>query len=769
MRLQNTFNALARWSTLLAFGLLPFLFIPISWITISQSKVTLMVILLFISALGWIVSRLAEGTVNVPARIVLVVGALLPFAYLVSVLVSGFTSLSLVGTGIEQDTLAAACIWFAALSLPVLIFSENSQRSIKALNALFVGGLVIAVLQVLHLFFPAALSMGGVLTGQTGNAFGSWHDFGILLGFFVFLGATLFSSSAIEGKVRYLYMAVVGLSLFLLVIVNPFDVWIALGTISFIFLLNRFLQERRLSAMSAIQQKSRKYLIIAVIILSVFFGAFGNFVTNVLPAPLKIANLEVRPSWRGTIMISRQVLVSPTTLLFGVGPNTFTQKWGLHKPLDINSTPFWNADFSTGVSSVPTSFITTGILGILAWVALLITLLWLTFKHVFRKNGSGSSSPLVEPIALSAVFLFAFYVLYTPGPALSIFSFLIFGLFIALAVSLGLIPSKTISFRENLIGRVVMLGVVAFGLIIALTGAGIGRALLSDTVLNHGIVTYNNTSDIEKSSALIASAIAISPQNDRAQRSAVELGLLQLQKLISTADPKDEKSKKQLEATLNDTIKHGLDAVSIKGSGYQNWLELASLYSQLVTISIEGAYDNARNAYSRARAENPNNPFPYLQLAQLELLQKKPDAALQYLSSSIQLKADFAPAFYLASLIYASKKDFKSATVAATQAVKSVPDDPLGWFNLGNMYYATADYANASQAFQQALVRQPQYSNAIYMLGLTYYKLNKTADAIKSFEDLDKLNPKQDAIQQILTNLRAGKAPIPQTQEPIGN
>ncbi|HEY4514175.1 MAG TPA: tetratricopeptide repeat protein [Candidatus Paceibacterota bacterium] len=758
-KLRVASDALAYWAMLFAFGLLPFFFIPVPWASIAQSKVALMSVLLVLSALGWIVSRLIDGTFRVPATIIITVASLLPIAYLISVLVSGSTTLSLVGTGVEQDTLAAALIWFATLILAAAAFSGSAHRSVSALHALFIGGLILAVLQALHLFFPSALSLGGPLTGQTGNAFGSWHDLGILFGFFVFLGAAVLIKGGVEGNTRYLYLTVSTISLLLLIVANLFDVWVALGVVSLVFLLLELIKRRRTSGRFAIDFRAQKYLI-ALVLISVFFAFFGSYVNNVLPNPLKVANFEARPSWLGTFQISKQALVSPKTLLFGVGPNTFTKEWGLHKPIEINATPFWNADFSTGIGSIPTSFVTVGITGFLAWLSLLVALVWLAYKLAFREENSPLSR-LVGPLVLGVLFLFAYYVLYVPGPALSIFAFLMLGLLLAVAATANLIPMQSFELKGDWTGRVRMLGIVAFGLIFVFAGAGVARALLSDLTLNRGIVVFNNTGDIEKASSLVSRSIAISPQNDRAQRSAVQLGLLHLQKLVATADPSDENAKKLLQETISKTIQHGLDAVSSGGSAYQNWLELAALYGQLAGANIEGAYDNARNAYSRAQIENPNNPFPYLQLAQLELLQNKTDAALQYLASAVELKPDFAAAYYLASQIYALNSDFQNAIPAATSAVQSASDDPLGWYNLGTIYYASGDYGGASAALEQALLRQPQYSNAMYVLALTYYKLDRTQDAIKIFEDLNKLNPNQEIVLQALLNLRRGEAPVP--------
>ena len=169
-----------------------------------------------------------------------------------------------------------------------------------------------------------------------------------------------------------------------------------------------------------------------------------------------------------------------------------------------------------------------------------------------------------------------------------------------------------------------------------------------------------------------------------------------------------------------------------------------------------------RAAYQKALKQNPTSPFPLLQLARLELLENHADAALQDLVSAVQLKPDYAPAYYLASQIYASQKDFKDAIPAAAKAASFAPDDPIGWYNLGGIAYVGGDYADAAAAEEQALARNPQFANALYILGLSYYELKRPADAIKTFETLDKLDPGQEIVATILTNLRAGRAPLPQ-------
>jgi len=229
--------------------------------------------------------------------------------------------------------------------------------------------------------------------------------------------------------------------------------------------------------------------------------------------------------------------------------------------------------------------------------------------------------------------------------------------------------------------------------------------------------------------------------------------------MLAQTDAQDEAARARLQATLEETIQNGLAAVAINGNDYQNWLELAGLYQQLAGVKVESAYENARSAYQRARMENPSSPLPLFQLAQLELLEGNTDAALKNLAAAVQLKPNFAAAYYAASQIYASGNELENALAAATLATQYAPQDPLAWYNAGAIAYAAKDYPRAIAALEQALTLQSNYANAAYVLGLAYYDAGRTADSLKMFEALGALDPGQQIVQDAITNLRAGKSP----------
>lgn len=745
---------------ILLISLLPIFFIPILWITTVQAKAILIVVLLLIAAVTWITARFLEGSVRVPASLMFTAGLLIPLAYAFSVAFSGIAQISLVGSGIEQDTLAFACILYAMLALSALIFSREQQSGVKALRGLVIGVFSLLALQVVHLAVPS-LSLGGVIASQTGNAFGNWHEFAIILGFFVILGLAIRTTGAAAGLWKYLILLTSILSLALLFIANFFDVWVALCVAATIALCVEILCTRAQSGHVAFLWRTHGVWA-GVIAIAIFSMVFGGSINNVLPSRVKISHAEVSPSWQGTMEIGGAALTQPISLFFGSGPNTFAREWGLYKPASVNQTAFWNTDFNAGRGAIPTSFVTTGILGILAWVLFVAVLLAAAIRALMRRAHDAPETMYAAALALASGYLIVFFVLYAPGPALSTLIFLSSGMLVAFSFHARLMRPRFLSLRGRSVRSIAQSAALTiFGLVVIIAPLGVLQALSSEILLNRSIVVFDETKDTQATSDLIKKALWVNPSNTRAHRLAIQLGLVQLQNMVAQGDSQSEAVRAQLQATIQATIQHGLDAVAINAEDYQNWLELAGFYQQLAGVKVEGAYENARAAYQRARLENPSNPLPLFQLAQLELLEGRKDDALRNLAAAVQLKPDYAAAYYVASQIYASNNDLKNALSAAALTTQHAPQDPLAWYNAGVIAYAGKDYVSAIAALEQALTLQSNYANASYVLGLAYYEAGRVTDSLRVFEALATLDPNQQVVQDALKNLRAGASPVP--------
>lgn len=746
---------------LLLVGVAPIFVIPTDWVSVAQAKMLLLAVLLITALVSFAVARFYEGVLFLPKNLLFFAGALLPIAYFVSALVSGATSVSYVDGLVSQDTVTAVVLLYAVLILGAQILRDTSLVS-SALRALALGGLVLVLFHSVRLFLSDALSLGGVLPGDASSVFGSWHDLGVFLGLLLFLAvAQLETERSFPWKILYGVLAAG--SLFLLVVVNSVDIWVVLAALCFLVaLVQWFVPQASQALVTRTWKRSAVWGILAI--GSTVLALWGAALYTYLPQTLQVPQLEVRPSWEGTFAIGERVFSGGSTLIFGAGPNTFTREWSLFKPQGVNATDFWNADFNAGVGTIPTSFVTVGILGIAAWLALAAALLLSTLAFVRRRNSSYGVHDYRFVVYASALYLTTFHVVHVPGLALSALTFLFLGLIVS-GDSRESGDRVTIGLRSDSsagVLRIVAFVVVVSVLIIA--SAQILRAVLSDIAVNKTVSAYSSSGDLERARKGILTALTLFPNNDRAHRAAIEIGLVELQALAATGETGTE-AESRLKETLERTIQHGLSAIAINGGNYQNWLAIAGLYENLAGAGIEGAYDTALSAYEKAIAENPTSPLPLVRLAQLYAAQGKGDVALEKLNAALLLKPDFALALFLRSQLHAVTGRLSEAREDAGQAVRAVPRDPLGWYNLGVVLYSEKSYDDAVKAFQQAIALQNNYANALFVLGLSYDKLGRTDEALSAFKEVQALNPEDDTVSGIIQNIERGLPALPEEAE----
>ena len=760
MRFQMFSEHIARWSVLLLCASLPFFFIPTAWISVIQAKMLLVVVLVIVAITSWIIVSFLEGVIRIPRSSLILAALLVPIAYLISAFATGASRASFIGSGVGQDTVVATLIWYALFVGCANILAAGTGRLVMAARMILQGGAAVLVIQILHLVFPS-FTFGGVLVGQTASVIGNWHDLGIFLGLLFFLSLVLLPTSvAASRRWKILLITTAAASAMLLLVVNFRDIWLGLCILSaaygaYLWYASRPLDE---DTQHRLVRRSLYWIVIAAVFLGLYFA--GSAVHSVLPSAFQVTQLEVRPSWQGTFTVGSRVFAEPNSIFFGSGPNTFPREWGMYKPLSVNATQFWNIDFYSGVGFIPTSFVTVGLLGAVAWGAVCLALFTSMWRFVRRRMELSGASILRAGFVGAAVYLTAFHVLYVPGPALSTLTFILFGAVVAGEILAGSTRDWTWSLSlGSWKGRIGIAVTIIFGIAILFGGIQSMRAIFSDMFINRAVVVYSSTRDLASASRQAAKALAILPTNDRAHRAAVELGMLQFTELVSSGDA-SEAARTQLQNTLTETIQHGLTAVAIESSDYQNWLSLARLYGELAGVGVEGAGAAAQSAYLEAQKNNPTNPLPLLGLAQISLLSGDDASARGHLTVALEIKPDFAAALFLLSQIDARAGDLDAARANAEAVVRSAPDDALGWYNLGTIYYVGSDYENASAAFERAVGVQNDYANALFLLSASYVGLGRFEEAITALRAVASLNPSQESLLDMIASLEVGENPF---------
>jgi len=749
----------ARWSVLLLLFLLPFFFVPSAWVGIAGVKMLLAVLATVIGVLAWTLASFNDGALRLSKNTLLFAVALVPLAYFVSTLATGASDASFFGT-VEQDTVAAVAIWWALLFVCANVLGSGPSRVTAALRVLFCGGVLLVLIQFIHLVFPG-FTFGGALAGVGISAIGGWHDLVIFLGLLLFLSLALHPSPV--GSVRLFRIILTGVavaSALLLVVVNSGDVWLGLAALGLLYAVYLWNIGRKEGAPTALPPSRRAawWLLLALVASGMYWG--GPFLHDALPTSLRIDQVEVRPSWQGTFTVGTQVFKQPANIIFGSGPNTFARDWNLYKPLSVNETRFWNVDFGTGVGFIPTSVITTGLLGLLAWAAVLFALLSGAWR-AFRTRGSSADALGIRgALALGVLYLAAFHVLYVPGPALSTLTFMLFGLFVAEGLSTGSVRDLTVSLSwSSWKGRVGAVVLCAFALAVLAVGVQSVRTLLSNMLVDRAVVSYVGTGDIGSASRSVAQALVILPKNDNAHRAAVELGTVRITRMAAANDTSDV-ARAELRNTLTDIVAHGLIAVEIAPDKYQNWLLLGNFYRSLASLGVEGAAENAQDAYENTKKNNPTSPLPFLGQGQTDLIMGDDSAARRHLEEALARKPDLAVALFLLSQIDARAGNLAKAQSEAAAAAQAASQDPVGWYNLGTIFYASGNYQDAATVLERAVGLRNDYANALFLLGVSYYKLGRLEDASSSLNTVAALNPDDVGLAGIIANLNAGRDPF---------
>ena len=741
------FDAFARWCIIFISFLIPFFVIPVSWASAAQSKMILIASVLIVGTLSWVIARCVERAVPSLPNPIMGAAILLPIAYTISALVARSSSVSFVSGNGQLDTVASTAILFGIVSLAFVSFHDAKRAARAAVFAFLIGAGVLFLIQEMHLLFPAYVTFFGTLPGNASSLAGSWHDLAIFAGLAAIFGTLLLQTHVARGAVIiWSLRAVVVLALALLLVVNFVDTWYFVSAALALYIIFTLLRPQTLRQ-RFLERLRDIWPVLGIALLSLGAALAPTFIFSHLPAQLQIPQTEVRPSFEGTFAVGHPVFEKSTNFIFGSGPNTFMQQWARFKPSGVNATDFWNADFTSGVGVVPTSFVTVGLLGVLAWLAIFLAILWSGYKHVRENSEEGG---MRVTFVIVTLYLLAFHIIYVPGIAISVMLFLLLGILGASK------KSPSISILGDYWGA--SQAAVAFLVVLLILCASLAtlRTTISTLVVYQAAAQYRIDNDVSKAIARVNTAIWIDGENDVAQRAAVEVGLLQFQKL-APAVGSDTIKRDALQASLSETISHALAAVSIDNTNYQNWFSIAGLYQSLAGVGIQGAYDQARNAYLKAASTTPTNPLPYIQLAQTSMVQGDAATALMALNNAIALKQNLAAPYYLRSQIDIAQGNLNQATQDALAAAQLAQQDPLAWYNLGAVLYAGNDPKDAATAFERAISLQADYSNALFALGVIYDQLGRHPEALEMIQRLEKLNPNDATIKQVLANIQSGK------------
>lgn len=367
------------------------------------------------------------------------------------------------------------------------------------------------------------------------------------------------------------------------------------------------------------------------------------------------------------------------TALLGVGPDDFLIAFHAFRPVRLNLTPFWSMDFNSNSNFYFQLLSTVGLLGLFAYVFFLIKTLRNTKKEV-----NNFTATLLK-IGLIIAFIIQIFL---TGSLL-----VLFFIFLAAALLSSLKKQEKIEIQ----------GIPFITVITVLIGAGVifglywqrrvwlaeyyFRQSLDAAQQNNGVKTYN----------LQIKAQNLNPYNDSYRVTYSQTNFALANSLAAKEDLTDQ-DRENINQLVSQAVREAKTAINLNQRKTINWLNIANLYRQLINF-VQEADQWAASAYIGAIQTSPTDPTLRLELGSLFYALGNYDKAIEYFIKTIDLKPDWANAYYNLSAAYKEKGNYLGAFENMQKVVQLLPAD-------------SKDYNKAKEELEQLKEKLPKDQKA---------------------------------------------------------
>ncbi len=767
--------------------LLPVFFVPVSGVSLYVAKIILLATGLVAIFAIFLSSVLSTGVVEIPKVKYLIPLGLFALVALLSSVFSGAIRASIVGSIFDLGTsgsivmlvftmfmtmIAIRSIGVVSKVVSAFIYSAMALSAYTLFGALSASWLPVSIASRMPLFLA-----GGAI------------DTAIVLGAATIMSLCILNMTEVSKRVRILLSILIAYSILFIGATNFMPVIIILGIISLVFFVyilswsvgRRTAPKNNMEGnpeggmgmegnMESNTESNRKISLSSLIVLvaSVVLLLGGSGIGGFLSKTMKVQTVEIRPNFETTMDLTMSSWKQ--NFVLGIGPNRFTEFWAQHKPIEINQTQFWNSDFYSGSGFIPTIAITTGLLGLLTLLVFVGMYVLSGIKAIFAQANSGRSRYLATSSFLVSLYLWIMLFFFTPSIAVLALAFVFTGLFTATLVPQGIIGLWRINIFSN--PKTNFLSVLSIVILLIMSIAGgyfVWEKAVATVTFEKGVLKYQETGDIQLVRESTARSINIA-SNDIYWRGLTEIFLIDLGRVLGSISDQNQITdavRAEAQTLIANSIESSRRAVQIDDDNFQNWFALGRVYEILASNGIEGSLENARNTYNEAATRSPNNPSVPLALARLDSLDGNIDGARENIGKALELKSNYTDAYFTLAQLEAAANNIPEATKSVEAATIIDPNNSGLYFQLGLLKYNQRDFKGAINAFGRAVTLVPDYANAKYFLGLSYYQIDMEEEAIKQFEELNAVNPDNQEVSLILSNMKEGKALFSDAKPPV--
>ncbi len=740
-------ETIARWSLYLIVFFTPFWFLPFTIAPLDINKAFLASILAIVGFIAWLGRSVYSGRVVFPKTMLGVALVVWLMVLLVSSIFSVSPSVSLWADEVSTFFNSAMLILVALLAAATL---QKGSDFATTYLLLFASGALVVLFELIQMVFGFNMLPWAFAQGRSFNLIGSWNSLGIFFGFLL-VTAVPFLEDARTMLSRALFGASAVVALIFVALINFSYVWIAVGLVSLVLLAYSFSRTGGKKFASAL------VLLLVSVLLYLATSQVSVLLSRADGSSIFDIPLDATPNLSTTVQLGKNALKDHAML--GYGPGTFEYIWERFKDRSFNDTAFWSFRFANGSSLVATLLATTGILGLLSFLGVLVMFLVLGMRVL--GNSQGDTDRVFGLASFSgSLFLLSSWFFYPVTSSIAILTFLSMGILIAHAARFEVIGRASVPILSDSVKGFVSALLIILLMVCGVVGLYIsGEKYLASVFYGKGLLALQsgnvNTAEIQ-----FARAVSFDSGKDQYYRSLAQVSFAKLQRTLENSGKKaPEDVRNESYITLSSAISNAKAATTANPTDAINWQLLGQIHEAVMSF-VDGAGDVAIDAYKKAIERAPTSPVLHDDIARVYIIQGNYVEANIHLEEAAKLKPDYTVAHFRMAQIAALKGNVKEATRNAENAALTAPSDVGVLFQLGLLYYQQNRIDEAGLILERVVALNKNYSNARYFLGLAYANKKQIPKAIAEFEEVLKLNPGNKEVETILANLRAGKDPL---------
>jgi len=752
-------------------GLLPLVFIPGMPGFMSGTKVFFVLLGLVAVVIVASLAMLRSGVLPLRISPLIVAWWAVVLASAISAALAPQLWVAFLGDTIEVHTVGFLAV--AGVLMSSMYLLRNSGKSVVYMYLmLFASSIILSVIHLVRAFFGADWFSFGVLNSTSASLVGSFNDLALFLVLTVLIGLIALVQLALPRLVVGLLSGLIIVALVLLSVINFFTVWLTLSLFSLLLLMYTLTRDRfgdTTKKSQAAPSLPATLVTVVVFIVGTVFLVGGNSLGGIISTATGISYLEVRPSTEATLSILRQVYND--NAFTGSGPNHFSEVWRQYKDPSINETVFWNSTFSSGSGYIPTWFVTTGLLGVLAWLIFLGLFIYTAGQALLRPKTDDPFWYFVATITfVSGLFVWGMSLIYVPGPTILLLGAMSTGLLVVAHQMLVPKEYPTINLLTSARTGFVLIAIVMVVIISSiLVGYQSTKQLMAARAYVQAV--NSNSTDPAVVTADILAAYALYP-SDIYMRDIATIQLLTMNQLLQQAEP-GATDQQKFQRALQAGIEASTEAIRLRGNDARNWTVQGDIFTVLAAVNIDGAQARAIEAYGKAESFDPKNPYYSLQRALIATRSENTEEARTQAEQALSMKSNYTDALFLLSQLEIASGNLKQAIERTRSLVSLDVNNPGRYYQLGVLLSADNQGAAATDSFTAALTLNPDYANARYLRALEYFKAGNRDLALSELKLIRESNKDNTTLSTLIDqiernevtpeSLAAASEPIPET------